>query len=91
MDVNEIPLSIDDIIACDMDMFGIEEVVIAKVVGFCEDRIKIRMDDQRFQDMPWYGEIWNLPPDYVVDVISCLAPRVPIIPKEVKTEIIRLL
>jgi hypothetical protein len=82
MDVNEIPLSIDDIVACNMDLFGIEEVIIAKVVGFCKDRIKIRFDDIRFQDMPWYEETrdatWNLPPDYVVDVISCLAPRVPI-------------
>jgi len=78
MDVNEIPLSIDDIVACNMDLFGIEEVIIAKVVGFCKDRIKIRFEDIRFQNMPWYKEIWRIPQDYVVDVISCLAPRVPI-------------
>ena len=83
MDARSIPLCVDDTIDYNLEPYGINTIFRGRIVNIDENTISIRwLQEGRqyeiFGDRNWFQDEWKgMLIDYVVDVVSHMAPNVP--------------
>lgn len=80
--INDIPISVGDVVACDFNMYGITDTLICTITEIQPHSIKIKInntDEQywRYRDTKWFYGEWRVTSEYIVEVIEHIAPKVP--------------